>query len=77
MVRNSTFRVNPRYHLHYLKDHGRKIVTDLFELKGKSYLLLVDYFSRYIEVLKLTYTTTRSVVAATNLCLLGMAYQVY
>ena len=41
-----------------------KIGTDLFELKGKSYLLLVDYFSRYIEVVKLTCTTTKSVVAA-------------
>ena len=36
----------------------------MFELKGKSYLLLVDYFSRYIEVVKLTCTTTKSVVAA-------------
>ena len=41
-----------------------KIGTDLFELKGKSYLLLVDYFSRYVEVVKLTCTTTKSVVAA-------------
>ena len=41
-----------------------KIGTDLFELKGKSYLLLVDYFSRYIAVVKLTCTTTKSVVAA-------------
>ena len=41
-----------------------KIGTDLFELKGKSYLLLVDYFSRYIEVVKLSSTTTKSVVAA-------------
>ena len=41
-----------------------KIGTDLFELKGKSYLLLVDYFSRYIEVIKLSSTTTNSVVAA-------------
>ena len=37
-----------------------KIGTDLFEFKGKSYLLLVDYFSRYIEVTKLSSTTTSS-----------------
>ena len=41
-----------------------KIGTDLFELKSKSYLSLVDYFSRYIEVVKLISTTTNSVVAA-------------
>ena len=41
-----------------------KIGTDLFELKGNSYLLLVDYFSRFIEVVKLSSTTTKSVVAA-------------
>jgi len=41
-----------------------KIGTDLFELKGKSYFLLVDYFSRYIEVIKLSSTPTNSVVAA-------------
>ena len=41
-----------------------KIGTDLFELKGKSYLLLVDYFSRYIEVIKLSSTTTSSIVTA-------------
>ena len=38
-----------------------KTGTDLLELKGKSYLLLVDYFSRYIEVGKLSSTTTKSV----------------
>ena len=42
------------------------IGTDLFELKGKSYLLLVDYFSRYIEVVKLTCTTTKSVVYSSH-----------
>ena len=41
-----------------------KIGTDLFEVKEKSYLLLVDYFSRYTQVVKLLSTTTKSIVAA-------------
>ena len=53
-----------------------KIGTDLLELKGKSFLLLVDYFSRYV-VVKLTCTTTKSVVAAMKpLCARhGIPYQ--
>ena len=42
----------------------QKIGTDLFEFKGVMYLLLVDYYSRFIEVAKLSSTTTRSVVSA-------------
>ena len=44
-----------------------KIGTDLFELKGKSHLLLVDYFLRYIEVVKVSLTTTKSIVATMKL----------
>ena len=36
----------------------------MLELKGNLYLLLVEYFSRYIEVVKLSSTTTKSVVTA-------------
>ena len=36
----------------------QKVGADLFELKGIKYLLLVDYFSRYIEVVKLSATTS-------------------
>ena len=36
----------------------------MFELKDKLYLLLVGYFSRYVEVVKLVCTTIKSVVAA-------------
>ena len=36
----------------------------MFELKDKLYLLLVGYFSRYVEVVKLICTTIKSVVAA-------------
>ena len=41
------------------------IVVDLIELKGTNYLLVADYFSRLIEVQKLTTTTSSNIV--TNL----------
>ena len=41
----------------------QKIGTDLFELNGVMYLLLVDYYSRFIEVAKLSSTTARSVIS--------------
>ena len=41
-----------------------KLATDLFQLKGKSYLLVVDYFSKYVEVQALSSTTSANVVAA-------------
>ena len=34
----------------------------LFELKGITYLLVIDYFSRYIEVQSLTSTTSASII---------------
>ena len=38
--------------------------TDLFELKGAHYLLAVDYFSRYPELIKLTSITANAVIQA-------------
>ena len=38
--------------------------TDLFEINGVHYLLTVDYFSRYPEVIQLTTTTATVVIAA-------------
>ena len=38
--------------------------TDLFELNKSNYLLVVDYFSRYPEVIKLGSTTSGSVISA-------------
>ena len=40
------------------------LAKDLFELKGDHYLLVSDYFSRYLEVVRLATTTSSSVIRA-------------
>ena len=40
------------------------IGTDLFQHKGTTYLLVVNYFSRYPKIVKLTNTTSKGVIAA-------------
>ena len=40
----------------------QKVASDLFHFKGKTYLLCVDYFSRYPEVVKLNNTTSKAVI---------------
>ena len=42
----------------------QKIAADLFKLNKTHYLLIVDYFFRFHEVLKLTSTTSCSIVIA-------------
>ncbi len=42
----------------------QKVGSDLFTLKGETHLLLVDYFSRYPEVIRLTTTTSQAIVTA-------------
>ena len=37
----------------------QKVGTDLFHFKGSTYLIVVDYFSRYPEVQKLASTSSR------------------
>ena len=47
-----------------LPDYPWQVVaSDLFKLKGEHYLLLVDYFSRYPEVIKLSSTTSSNIIA--------------
>ena len=40
----------------------QQVAADLFQLKGADYLVIVDYFSRYPEVQKLTTTTSQSII---------------
>ncbi|GFO24240.1 Pol polyprotein [Plakobranchus ocellatus] len=40
----------------------QRLGADLFEWKGRTYLLMVDYFSRWIEIALLNKTTTSSVI---------------
>lgn len=39
-----------------------KVATDLFEYQGKDYLLVIDYYSRFIEIAKLTHDATSATV---------------
>ena len=41
-----------------------KVASDLFHLKNSTYLIVVDYFSRYPEVVQLKSTTSTSVINA-------------
>ena len=42
----------------------QKAATDLFEMGGNTYLVVVDYFSRFPEVQQLRSATSRSVISA-------------
>ena len=44
----------------------QKVGTDLFEWKNDNYLLIVDYYSRFIEVVKLNRTTATEVINRTK-----------
>ena len=40
--------------------------TDLFEFQGDSYLLVVDYYSRLIEIARLDRTTSEEIILQTK-----------
>ena len=42
----------------------QKIGTDLFYMKRSNYILIIDYFSRFIEVIKLKSTTSGAIIEA-------------
>ncbi len=44
----------------------QKVGTDLFEWKKENYLMIVDYYSRYMEIARLKQTTTEEVMRHTK-----------
>jgi transposase InsO family protein len=42
----------------------QEVATDLFELDGKHYLVVVDYYSRHVELVQLRHQTAYDVVNA-------------
>ena len=48
-----------------LPDHPwQKVGSDIFHLKGVDYLLVVDYFSRFVEISKMSSITSTSIISA-------------
>ena len=41
-----------------------KVATDLFELNDKDYVIVIDYYSKFVEVTRLYNILSRSVIKA-------------
>jgi len=39
-----------------------KVGSDLFEIQGQKYIVIVDYYSNYFEFFKLTNATTSNII---------------
>ena len=49
-----------------LPDRPWQVSTDLFELAGQKYLVVMDYYSRFIEILSPVETTSQVVIQKLN-----------
>ena len=63
-VKHSTPRQEPMIPTKFPDYPWQRVASDLFFLRGVNHLVVVDYFSRYPEVIKLKSTTSGSIVEA-------------
>ena len=63
-MKNSPPPVQPLLQSELPSHPWERVAADLFQLNNTVYLLVVDYFSRFMEVQKLTSTTSSSVISA-------------
>ena len=61
-IENTNDHAEPLLPTEFPKRPCQKIASDLFELNGQMYLLVIDYFSRYIEIAKLFNRRSQSVI---------------
>jgi hypothetical protein len=61
-IENTNDHAEPLLPTEFPKRPWQKVASDLFELNGQMYLLVIDYFSRYIEIAKLFNTSSQSVI---------------
>jgi len=54
-----------------------KVASDLFEMKGTPYIVVVDYISCYTKILKLTTTISTSIISTLKTIFQGMGYLIY
>ena len=58
------------------KDPWERLGSDLFELHGKRYVLIAKYYSYYPEVIRLTSTTSASVITSMKSIFPVMGYHI-
>ena len=61
-IENTNDHAEPLLPTEFPKRPWQKFASDLFELNGQMYLLVIYYFSRYIEIAKLFNTSSQSVI---------------
>ena len=59
---NATNRIEPLAASQLPQYPWQKVATDLFELNKQNYVLVINYYSRYIEVARLERTTSTAVI---------------
>ena len=63
-MKNSPPPIEPLLQSELPSHPWERVAADLFQLKNTIYLLVVDYYSRYVEIQKLTTTTSASIILA-------------